>query len=227
MTELQLRHYIVSIMQGWVGIKEGSADHKKIIDLYNTYRPLPRGYQVSYKDAWCAACVSAAAIAAQLTDICFVECSCSKLLELYAKNGRWIENDAYVPSPGDLILYDWDDNGIGDNKGVPDHVGMVETVIGNTITVIEGNYNDMVKRRTMQVNGKYIRGYCCPDYASKAKASLTPTQQTVQNGSNDGVISDQDYWVSVIDGKAQVNPANIKILIDKYHAALQKAKGVV
>ena len=31
--------------------------------------------------------------------------------------GCWQENDAYVPSPGDAILYDWQDNGIGDNTG--------------------------------------------------------------------------------------------------------------
>ena len=52
--------------------------------------------------------------------------------------------------------------------GSADHVGMVETVVGSTITVIEGNCSDMVKRRNLQVNGRYIRGYGVPKYASKA-----------------------------------------------------------
>ena len=67
-------------------------------------------------------------------------------------------------------MYDWDDNGVGDNKSGPDHVGIVEKVSGNTITVIEGNYSNAVKRRTLLVNGKYIRGYIVPKYeAEKAE----------------------------------------------------------
>ena len=33
--------------------------------------------------------------------------------------GIWQENDAYVPQIGDIIMYDWDDNGNGDNTGWP------------------------------------------------------------------------------------------------------------
>lgn len=51
----------------------------------------------------------------------------------------------------------------------PNHVGIVEAVSGNTITVIEGNKGEAVARRTVAVNGRYIRGYCLPDYASKAE----------------------------------------------------------
>ena len=65
-------------------------------------------------------------------------------------------------------MYDWDDNGAGDCTGYPEHVGLVEAVDGNTITVIEGNMSDKVGERKLQVNGRYIRGYCLPDYASKA-----------------------------------------------------------
>ena len=43
-------------------------------------------------------------------------------------------------------------------------MGIVEKVEGNTITVIEGNYSNSVKRRTIAVNGKYIRGYGVPKY---------------------------------------------------------------
>ena len=46
--------------------------------------------------------------------------------------GIFIENDSYVPKTGDIIFYDWADNGVGDNTGVPDHVGIVVTVSGIT-----------------------------------------------------------------------------------------------
>lgn len=36
------------------------------------------------------------------------------------------------------------------------------------MTIIEGNKGAAVATRSMKVNGKCIRGYCLPDYASKA-----------------------------------------------------------
>lgn len=167
MTELELREKVVSTMQGWLGLNEKDGSFKTIIDLYNSYRPIARGYTVKYTDHWCAATVSAAFIKNGLTDIAPTECSCPKMIELYKKIGRWEENDGYVPLPGDVIMYDWQDNGIGDNTGSPDHVGIVEKISGSNITVIEGNKNEMVARRVLKVNGRYIRGFCLPDYASK------------------------------------------------------------
>ena len=87
----------------------------------------------------------------------------------------WVENDAYVPDIADIILYDWQDNGIGDNTGSSDHVGIVVSVSGNTIKVIEGNIRDTVGYRTITVNAQYIRGYICPDFKSKATSKETIT----------------------------------------------------
>ena len=169
MTELELRNKVVDVMRGWLGWSEANGKFRSIIDLYNTQRPLPRGYAVQYDDEWCATTVTAAGMAAGLHDIIFGECSCSKMIELYRAAGRWEENDAYRPEPGDIIMYDWQDTGKGDNTGGADHVGIVEKVVGNTITIIEGNKGEAVARRTLAVNGRYIRGYCLPDYASKAE----------------------------------------------------------
>ncbi len=81
-----------------------------------------------------------------------------------------MEDDAFVPVPGDAVVYDWEDDGRGDNTGYPDHVGLVEAVSGGVITVIEGNMGAgrMVSRR-LNVDGKYIRGFICPDYAALAR----------------------------------------------------------
>ena len=161
------RQRVVSIMTGWLGLKEADGSHQKILDIYNSHKPLPRGVKMLPTYAWCAATVSAAFIEAGLTDIGFVECSCGRMIDLYKKAGRWNESDSFVPSPGDLIMYDWDDNGTGDNTGAPDHVGMVVSVTGSNIKVIEGNKGDAVAYRNIKVNGKNIRGYCLPDYANK------------------------------------------------------------
>lgn len=168
MTEQELRQKVVSIAQSYIGCKESDGSHKKIIDLYNSHKPLARGYAMKYTDAWCSTFASAVAIAAGLTDIIPTECGCEKHIQLFKKIGSWQENDAYVPSPGDYVFYDWDDSGAGDCTGSADHVGIVEKVSGQTITVIEGNYSDSVKRRNITVNGRYIRGYGVPKYSSKA-----------------------------------------------------------
>ena len=178
MTEQALRQKVVGIAQGWIGCKESNGSHRKIIDLYNSHKPLARGYPVKYTDAWCSTFASAVAIKAGLTDIIPTECGCEKHIQLFKALGSWEENDAHVPAPGDYIFYDWDDNGAGDCTGSADHVGIVEKVSGQTITVIEGNMSNAVGRRTIKVNGRYIRGYGVPKYASKANSTGTTAPST-------------------------------------------------
>ena len=98
------------------------------------------------------------------TDIIPVECGCPQMITLAKQMGIWVEDDSYVPKPGDIVLYDWQDSGSGDNTGTADHIGIVEKVVGSTETIIEGNYQDSVKRRELAVNGRYIRGYIVPRY---------------------------------------------------------------
>ena len=158
------RSEIVKQAQAWVGLNESSGSFKKIIDLYNSHKPLARGYALKYTDAWCAGTIGALAVACNATDIIPMEVSCPKMIDIAKSMGIWVENDAYKPAAGDIIMYIWSDSGYGDNTGSPDHVGIVEKISGNTITVIEGNYSNAVKRRTMLVNGQYIRGYIVPKY---------------------------------------------------------------
>lgn len=161
------RDVIVQKMQSWLGCKEGDAVHKHIIDTYNAHKPLAQGYKVKYTDAWCATTVSSAFIECGYTAIMPTECSCNRMIKLLQQKGIWIENDAYIPKPGDIIFYDWQDSGVGENTGTSEHVGIVEKCVDNVITVIEGNKNDGVERRTIKVNGKYIRGFGAPKFDEK------------------------------------------------------------
>ena len=167
MTEAAIRQRVVAEAQMHHGIKEGSIEHKRIVDIYNSQRKLPRGYQLQYDDAWCAAFVSTVGISLGISDVILPEVGCAPMIELYRKAGRWMEADDYVPKPGDLVMYDWDAKS-GEATGSPDHVGMVVSVTGKTIRVIEGNYNNQVKYRDICVEYIKIRGFCLPDYASLA-----------------------------------------------------------
>lgn len=158
----------------YVGIAEGSEQHKEILKIFNDSGLCTR-YKMSVGDPWCATATSAAFIATRLSGIfpC-VECSCESMINLAITAGIWIENDAYAPDTGDVILYDWDDNGVGDCTGWSDHVGIVISCDGSTIKVIEGNKSNTVGYRDIAVNGKYIRGFITPHYA----ATTTPQPST-------------------------------------------------
>ena len=168
MTEKQLRENVCAQARMWLGRNEKDGTHKPIIDLYNTINPLPRGYKLQYTDAWCAGFVSAIAQACGLTQIIFPECSCGRMISEYQRNNRWMETDSFIPQPGDVLFYDWQDSGAGDCTGEPDHVGLVVEVKGRSLSIIEGNASDAVKLITRTVDSRYIRGYGLPDYASMA-----------------------------------------------------------
>ena len=148
----------------------GAAGHKKVLEVYNSQKNLPRGYKVQMKDHWCAATVSAVF----LLNGCdtFSECSCIQMVEKAKKANIWQENDGYKPKPGDVVLYDWNDSGQGDNKGQPDHVGIVIKSTETSFTVREGNKNGMIGNREMKVDGKYIRGFICPKYTEPKKKTI-------------------------------------------------------
>ena len=165
MTEDAIRQKVADTALALVGIKEGTAGHKKIIDIYNAQRKLPRGYKMTYTDEWCAATMTYIGIILDIIHIILPECSCSAMIERYKKAGRWEERDDYVPDIGDLVMYAWKGQK-GENTLAPDHVGMVVSVEGKTIRVVEGNYDNQVKIREICVEYVKVRGYCLPDYGS-------------------------------------------------------------
>jgi len=183
MNEKELREKFVNQAIHYVGSYEGSSKHKCIIDTYNQIVPLPVNYKVKYTDHWCATFVSFVAKECGLLDIIPAECSCNRQIDLAKKMKIWEEKDSYVPKVADIILYDWQDNGIGDNKGSSDHVGIVVSVSNGKIKVVEGNIKNTVGYRTIAVNGKFIRGYICPNFASKADNKVSSNKSTTTTSS--------------------------------------------
>lgn len=172
------RQTVVDLILSWEGKKESDGSHKSIIDIYNSQTgKFPRGVKMQYDWSWCACTWSALAIKLGYTDIMPIEISCGELIKAAKAMSCWQENDSYVPKPADAVLYDWDDSGEGDNTGWPDHVGAVIEVHEDAgyFVVMEGNYNDSVKKRTMSINGKFIRGFITPKYTDD---KVLPPEQT-------------------------------------------------
>jgi len=198
MTENELRQKVADIITGWEGAKRGSKKHLEILDIYNSHKPLARGYAVQVDDSWCAAAASAAWIEAGIAEWTGTECSCSRLIEIAKAKGWWIENDKYIPKIGDAVLYDWDDGAnyaSTDNKGAPEHIGIITNTGMGAFVVTEGNMGSasICGRRTLGVNGRYIRGFICPDYARIA-AELTEREKTMTFGEFLASITDEQAY---------------------------------
>lgn len=159
---------VVAQARAWLGKNESDGSHKEIIDVYNSQDPLPRGYKMTLQDPWCAGFTTALAVKLEYTDIIPCECSCGRLIQQAKDMGIWVEDESVTPQPGWLALYDWQDAGSGDNQGEADHIGVVEAVENGSITVIEGNYGNAVERRTVALNGRYLRGFIAPKYDAEA-----------------------------------------------------------
>lgn len=171
------RQKVVDLVKSWQGKNEADGSYKTIIDIYNSVAPFPRSTKMEYSWAWCACTWSALAKKLGYVPIMPVEISCYYIIEEAKKMGIWVENDAYVPSSGDAILYDWQDNGVGDNTGNPDHIGTVIEVYPSAgyMVVEEGNYSNAVKKRTISINGKFIRGFITPKYTDNTVSAPAQT----------------------------------------------------
>lgn len=167
MTALEWRKKLVATATAYLGCKESDGSHRKIIDIYNAQSPLPVSYKVTYTDAWCSTFVSAMSLLCGLDDILPTECGCGRHIDRFKDLDSWVEDDAYVPTLGDVVFYNWNDSGIGECTTGADHVGIVTACNGKTITVIEGNIGHAVGYRTIAVNGRYIRGFGVPKYEKK------------------------------------------------------------
>lgn len=166
--EASVRSHVVRVAESYLGCKEADGTHREIVDIYNAYEPRARGYEVTYEDSWCAVFGSTVALQADLLGWIPLECSCEQQILLFDAQNQWIENDGYYPKPGDYIYYDWNAAGTGDCTGWSDHVGIVVSVFGGAMKVIEGNNDDDVSYRYLFVNDPFIRGFGIPDYSHYA-----------------------------------------------------------
>lgn len=176
MTEMELRQNFVAFMLLDAGAVEGGTVHQQIVRDYNCKQSkLPRGYELKLRDAWCAGYVSAKAIQYNLLNYIPSEVSCAKMVEKAKAMGIWHEEDDYKDiKPADIVLYDWEDDGKGDNTGSPNHVGYVIYRADGYLGSWEGNfskegYPDHVGVRPIRENGKFIRGFITPRYDAAAQ----------------------------------------------------------
>lgn len=78
--------------------------------------------------------------------------SCAEGVTWFSTRGQF-RDGSYLPAAGDIIFFDWD------NDGSVDHVGIVESVSEGNVNTIEGNSGDQCKRRNYKIGEGTIYGY--------------------------------------------------------------------
>ena len=111
-------------------------------------------YGFTSRQEWCACFVSWCADQAGLIQSGTVPkfSLCTDGKNWFQNQGRW-QGAGSMPSPGAIIFFDWD------HDGICDHVGIVERCDGTTVYTVEGNSGDAVKERSYSISSDSIMGY--------------------------------------------------------------------
>lgn len=135
-------------LESQVGVTENPPGSNNVI--YNTEY---YGHEVSGPGyAWCATFQRSGLKAIGCVELYYggeKTAYVPSLLNYYRDHGQIVTD----PQPGDLIFYDWD------SSGLPDHIGAVVGVADSTITTIEGNVGDAVKKLIKSRTGGNIQAY--------------------------------------------------------------------
>ena len=157
------RDRVLAAAAAMVGVKGGSAEHHRLVNDYNSVRPLPVGYAVKNSDDWCDIFTTVIFQREGLSDLIGRECGVERHIHIFKRLGIWNEDGNSTPKAGDIITFNWDQNS-QQNDGWADHIGIVEKVENGIIHTIEGNSNNEVKRNTYHIGHGNIRGFATPRY---------------------------------------------------------------
>jgi hypothetical protein len=111
--------------------------------------------------------------------------SCNTAANWFQINNQWVTKDY---KPGDIVFFKWEGS-----KFYCDHVGIVESVNGNQLTCIEGNYGDKVTR---VVRSSRIVGAGRPAYNSNNTGNSTSSNPTSKSSSSAGTTEIQVFTAS-------------------------------
>lgn len=148
---------LVAVAKTQLGYKESDLDF--IVDsegVKHGYTRYGHWYGARYSE-WCAMFASFCLNYAQIPESYFPQDSnCANWVSTLKYLDLYQSAEDYEPTAGDLIFFDWE------NDGRADHVGVVIAVNGSEITTIEGNVGNGVGERSYNLAGENdILGFGC------------------------------------------------------------------
>lgn len=200
-SENTLRNSVVSVASGEIGYT-GTSTYSKYGEWY--------GYQGSWCTTfifWCFHKAGSDNGVKLYGNIIPSGGNCNSMISWFSNKGRYYEHsDGYSPKKGDLVFFDWSDNGSAD------HVGIVTGTSGSTVYTVEGNCSGKVKSRTYTSTGSKpynnissILGYGVPAYSSSASSGSQDNQTTKKNSTTQKSEGKNESSNSVTNKTAQSN----------------------
>lgn len=147
-----LRETMIEIAKSQIGVKEEAPNDVKYNTWFYGRRVCESGPgETSY--AWCVAFLAWCADQSGIgRDIFPKTASVSGLREFFTNQGRYYNKQSYTPQAGDIVFFR------------VSHAGLVVSVDGDQIRVVEGNYSNGVALTTYSLSSSKLTGYASPDY---------------------------------------------------------------
>lgn len=168
MTVQQAINKAITFARNELGTREGPNNWNKYAANLEKYHNLFWGGSKQYQ-MWCAVFTTDVMVECFGLDdamelLCVPEmpnglAACKYGAQYFREAGQW----RTTPEAGDIIFYG--------PTGAETHQGIVESVSGNTVTTIEGNYSDCVCRRQHRIGDHEITGYGRPKWDAVADES--------------------------------------------------------
>ncbi len=175
-------------------------------------------YRASYSE-WCAMYVSFCLNYAEIPETAVPRAAnCEKWIRALSQKGLYVSAGHYASQPGDLIFFDWEQD------GNVDHVGLVEAADGTTITTIEGNSRGGVRRDEYRADNDVIAGYGLLNAAYEAHLAAQPSaspEASVSSGASVMPAPTDDVIEPSVSPEASVSPEDgqsLNALIDALQA---------
>ena len=153
---MSIRDKVLVVCNNNLGVSEPYGDDK-FIDWFN--KNVLKTWKFSMDVAWCSIFVTYAGVHGGLTGNEFpLTASCDEGMNWFKNKKQWKYGAAYggsyTPKKGDIVYYS-----NTHNQSDSTHVGWVESCDGTLMIVVEGNYSNKVKKRTIYLSDPYILGY--------------------------------------------------------------------
>ncbi|MFC4507003.1 MULTISPECIES: CHAP domain-containing protein [Streptomyces] len=170
----------------WKGYKEGASNHTKFGEWYAT---LVKDKSFAYA-AWCDEYVSYCAYASGNADVVGQYAYCPSHVNFFKNRGQWHKASETI-KPGDIIFFDWNDDGVADHV----EIARAASAPGATVATIGGNTSSGTAGSQSNGDGVYERiryrsdilGFGRPAYKAAAPSTgssgsntttpSTPTQK--------------------------------------------------
>lgn len=193
------RRKIIEIAQSQINYHEGANNATK----YGAWYGMDN-------QPWCAMFISWCAAQAGIPEKIIPKLAyVPYIVDFFKAQKRYRSKKLYWPSPGDIVFF-----------GDASHVGLVESVSGNTIVTIEGNTSrtgnssngDGVYRRYRNCADNWIMGYATPDYKEE---KMKPIKLTIDLCTEGGTKMEEVTVAAVnIDGENYIRLRDLPELLD-------------